>query len=222
MSDDSVEPGVDGHLIGDFLAERATINPARIIEHGMIICPSFAATRKVVDFGLFIQPRLGASMKRWQIAVLFVIGCSLSASAGFWFGFREAWQLGIAADFLPRGVIAAQQLQALKAGKTHNLAVALEFDVDNGLIWGHEVFGHPLRSLWKPIWSLDVYPNYEQYAIRLANYRKEHPSLMKPDTFDKVPPDQEHQADFYRDLAQGARESTTKLNSMIERYATKR
>jgi hypothetical protein len=57
MSDDSIEPGIDDQLIGDFLVERATINPARIIEHDMIICPSFAMTRKVSDFGLFIHPR---------------------------------------------------------------------------------------------------------------------------------------------------------------------
>jgi hypothetical protein len=57
MSDDSIGPGIDDQLIGDFLVERATINPAHIIEHDMIICPSFAATRKVADFGLFIQPR---------------------------------------------------------------------------------------------------------------------------------------------------------------------
>ena len=57
MSDDSLEPGIDDQLIGDFLVERATINPARIIEHEMIICPSFATTRKVSDFGLFIHPR---------------------------------------------------------------------------------------------------------------------------------------------------------------------
>jgi hypothetical protein len=39
MSDDSIEPGIDDQLIGDFLVERATINPARSIEHNMIICP---------------------------------------------------------------------------------------------------------------------------------------------------------------------------------------
>jgi hypothetical protein len=57
MSDDSIEPGIDDQLIGDFLAERATINPARIVEHDMIICPSLTTRRKVSDFGLFIHPR---------------------------------------------------------------------------------------------------------------------------------------------------------------------
>jgi hypothetical protein len=57
MSDDSIEPGIDDQRIGDFLVERATINPARSIEPDMIIYPSFATTRKIADFGLFIHPR---------------------------------------------------------------------------------------------------------------------------------------------------------------------
>jgi len=57
MSDDSIEPGIDDQLIGDFLVERTRTNPARIIERDMMICPSFSTTRKVSDFGLFIQPR---------------------------------------------------------------------------------------------------------------------------------------------------------------------
>ena len=57
MSDDSIELGIDDHLIGGSLVERAAINPARIMEHDMMICPSFATTRKISDFGLFIHPR---------------------------------------------------------------------------------------------------------------------------------------------------------------------
>jgi hypothetical protein len=57
MSDDSIEPGIDDQLIGDFLVERTTINLAHITETDMTICPSFAATRKAVDSWLFIQPR---------------------------------------------------------------------------------------------------------------------------------------------------------------------
>ena len=57
MSSDLVEPDIDDQLIGDFLVERATMNPARSIEPDMIICSSFATGREVADFGLFIQPR---------------------------------------------------------------------------------------------------------------------------------------------------------------------
>jgi hypothetical protein len=161
-------------------------------------------------------------MKRWHIATLLIAASVVSAGIGFWFGFREALPLGVAADFMPRGTIAVQQLTALRAGNTQNLATSLEFDVDSGLIWGHDVLNHPLRHLWKPLWGWDVYPEFEQYAVRLANYRKEHPSLMKADAFEKVPPDRPDLAAAYKDLALGTRESTAKLNLMIERYATKR
>jgi hypothetical protein len=46
MSDDSIEPGIDDQLIGDFLVERATINLARSIEHDMIILSLFRGDAK--------------------------------------------------------------------------------------------------------------------------------------------------------------------------------
>ena len=160
-------------------------------------------------------------MKRWYIALAFVVSCVVSGAAGYWFGFREALPLGVAADFLPRGVIATGHLKALRAGKPETMITMLEYDVDNGLIWGHELFQHPLRRLMRPLWGFEFYPEYEQYAVRLANYRKEHPSLMKPDAFDNVPPEKEQYREFYRELAEGARENVAKIDSMVERYATK-
>ena len=160
-------------------------------------------------------------MKRWHVATLVSAVSLASGMVGYWLGFRQALPLGVAADFMPRGTIAAQQLEAMRAGRTERVATALEFDVDNGLIWGYDVVNHPLRRLWKPVWGWDVYPDYEQYAVRLATYRKQHPPLMKPDVFDTVPADRPDLADAYKDLAQGARESTRKLNWMIEHYAGK-
>jgi hypothetical protein len=160
-------------------------------------------------------------MKRWYIALTFVVSCVGSGVAGYWFGFREALPLGVAADFLPRGVIATGHLKAFRTGKHENMITMLEYDVDNGLIWGHELFQHPLRRLMRPLWGFEFYPEYEQYAVRLANYRKEHPSLMKPDAFDSVPPEKEQYREFYRELAVGTRENIAKINSMVERYATK-
>ena len=111
--------------------------------------------------------------------MLVAVSCGLSAIAGYWFGFRDAWPLGVEADRLPRGVVAVQHLRALQAGKTDNIAVSLEFDVDNGLVWGYEILEHPMRPLWGPLWDLDVGPQLEQYARRIADYRKDHPSLMR-------------------------------------------
>jgi hypothetical protein len=161
-------------------------------------------------------------MMRFRTAILYVAACVVSAAIGFWFGFREAMPLGVAADFMPRGSIAVRHLEALRAGNTQNLAISLESDVDNGLIWGYDVVNHPLRRLWKPLWGLDVYPEYEQYAVRLANYRRQHPSPFKPDAFDKPPADRPELAEWYKELALGTRENVTRVNAMIERYATKR
>ena len=161
-------------------------------------------------------------MNRPRTALLFVTGCIASATIGFWFGFREALPLGLAADFMPRGVIAVQQLQALRSAKTQNLVTALEFSVDDGLIWGYDVVHHPLRHLWGPVWGWNVYPEFEKYAVRLADHRKQYPSPLKADVFDKVPPDQPELEEWYKDLALGVRESTKKRDWMIDRYATPR
>jgi hypothetical protein len=161
-------------------------------------------------------------MKCWWVVFAFLAGCTVAAAAGFWWGFREAWSLGVAADFLPRGVIASQQLKALEVGKTDFVAIGLESDVDNGLIWGYDLFHQPLRPILDPLSGYNVYPEYEKYAVRLADYRKDHPSRFKQDMFDTVPPGKGQYRHFYADLAQGARESVTKMNAMVERYATKR
>jgi hypothetical protein len=164
---------------------------------------------------------LGAFMKRWTLAASFLLVSAVSAAAGYWFGFRKAFPLGIAADYLPRGSIAVVQLNALRAEKPANVITGLEFDVDNGLIWGSQVFHHPLRDYLGPVWGLNIYPDYEKYATRLADYRRVHPSPMRADMFDTVPPGKEQYREFYRDLAQGTRENTATVNSMVERYASK-
>lgn len=160
-------------------------------------------------------------MTRLRFTLVIFLCSVTSAMAGYWFGFKEALTFGIAADFLPRGTIATMQLEAVRAGKTQNLVTALEFDVDNGLIWGYELFDHPLRKIVGPVWGFSFYPDYEQYAVRLANYRKAHPSQMKADMFDQVPPGKEQYREHYRELAIGTRENIEKVNLMVERYASK-
>jgi hypothetical protein len=83
---------------------------------------------------------------RFIIPIL-VICCGFSGATGYWFGFKEAWNLGVTVDFLPRGAIASHHLNALRAGKQENVISGFEFDVDNGLIFGTRLFNHPLRNL---------------------------------------------------------------------------
>ncbi len=160
-------------------------------------------------------------MNRRLIIPILVICCGLSGAIGYWFGFREAWNLGVIADFLPRGAISSHQLNALRVGKQENVIIGLESDVDMGLIYGDTLFNHPLRNLLNPVWGFSVYPEYEEYAVRLANYRKKHPTFMKPDMFDKVPQDKPELNDFYKDLQKGVRENIIIINNMTEKYANK-
>ena len=161
-------------------------------------------------------------MKHWRITLAFIVSCTTTAVVGYWFGFREALPLGIWADFLPRGVLAATHLTALRSGNPDAMIPMLEADVDNSLIEGDTLFQHPLRHFLGPLWGLDLLPEYEQFAVRLANYRKMHPPLMKADAFDHVPPEREKYRESYKELALGARERVAKVNAMVEQFSTKK
>jgi len=64
------------------------------------------------------------------------------------------------------------------------------------------------------LWGLAVYPEFEQYATSLADFRKEHPSLMKPDMFDKVLNDKKEFSASHKNMAQEVRENISKINAM--------
>ncbi len=161
-------------------------------------------------------------MKRSLVAIAVLLACGASAGLGYWYGMSQGWDLGVAAESMPRGAIATHQLGMLQAGKPRTVIIALESDVDVGLIWGHDILQHPMRELWRPLWGFQVYPQYEEYLVRMAKYRKEHPSPFKADAFDTVPPgsDEQHR-NFNIELAKGARQNKAKIDAMVERYATK-
>jgi len=161
-------------------------------------------------------------MKPRRLAFLIIVCCLVSSTAGYWFGFREGLYFGVAADFLPRGAIAVGELNALAKGNQVPVVTMLESEIDSGLMFGHDLFEHPLRNLVRPIWGFDFYPEYERYAVSLANYRKDHPSQIKAEIFDTVPPEKEQYREQYKELSVEVRESLAKMNSMVERYATKK
>ena len=160
-------------------------------------------------------------MKRWRLLLLLTLCCLSSAAVGFWFGFREGVPFGVVADSLPRGALATAQLNVLRSGKTDTVTTMLEYDVDNGLIFGDELFQHPLRRVVGPVWGFDFYPKYEKYAARMADYRKQHPSPMTPDMVDNLPYAREQDRQLYQEMQAHVRENIARVNSMVERYATK-
>jgi hypothetical protein len=147
-------------------------------------------------------------VKRWKIAVLLGVACSVSAAAGFWTGFREAWILGSAADLLPR---AARSVTHLELIERNNL--------DNGLLWAYELMNHPLRRLWSPLWGLEVYPDYERYLTRIADYRRDHPSSIGGDAFTN-PPSPPDTQETLRNFNREARDVAARRDAMVKRYAT--
>jgi hypothetical protein len=108
-----------------------------------------------------------------------LVTCLASLAVGFWLGFHQAWPLGVQAEFLARGVLATQYVQALRNGKGDAVTTILESDIDNGLLIGGDFLEHPLRPFLAPALGIELSGDYEQYAMRLANYRKLHPSPNK-------------------------------------------
>ncbi|HYS56874.1 MAG TPA: hypothetical protein VEM34_01915 [Burkholderiales bacterium] len=108
-----------------------------------------------------------------------LVACLVSLAVGFWLGVHQAWPLGIQAEFLARGVLATQNLQALRNGKGEVVATGLEADIDNGLLFGGDFLEHPLRPFLAPALGIELSGDYEQFAVRLANYRKLYPSPTK-------------------------------------------
>ena len=123
-------------------------------------------------------------MRAVQIVGISVV-CLISLGVGFWLGVHQAMPLGVQAEFLARGVLATQNLQALQKGKEGQVRAFLESDVDNGLLFGGDFLEHPLRPLL-PALGVDLPGDYEQYAVRLANYRKVHPSPQKWTTHPEI------------------------------------
>ena len=161
-------------------------------------------------------------MRRWQIAALVVLASAASAAAGFWLGFREAWSVSASAEILPHAARSVAYLEAIHAGRIRPVELGLEFDVDNGLIWGYEVMNHPLRELWGPLWGLDVYPGYERHLTRLADYRRDHPSSTRADMFAAAPENRPDAQDTLRDFTRNEREVAKRRDEMVRRYATKK
>ena len=161
-------------------------------------------------------------MKRWQVALLLVVACAASGAAGFWAGFREAWGLGAAADVLPRAAGSVARLEDLQAGKIRPVELGLEVDVDSGLIWSYAVMEHPLRKLWRPLWGIEVYPDYERYVRRLADYRRDHPSSTRADTGANAREARPDSSEAIPDFNRAARAVAAQRDAMVERYATPR
>ena len=75
---------------------------------------------------------------------VFIAAASLVVlAAAFVLGVNVGLPLGVMLDGPPRGAMALHHIGAIEAGKTKNTRIALEHDVDMGLLWGHRVQQEP-------------------------------------------------------------------------------
>ncbi|HEY8100170.1 MAG TPA: hypothetical protein VIF82_05415 [Burkholderiaceae bacterium] len=158
-------------------------------------------------------------MKR--VAIVFAIAFSLAIStgAGFWFGVREGWSLAGMADSIPRGALSAALLESLESGKTDFVISTLESDVDNGLLWSHELGKSRTAGYLDSVWGLYSFPQHDEDVIRLAKYRKAHVSpyrglLLEPPPLSASAEDH----DLHKQLIQIGEDNDVVITKMVQRY----
>ena len=144
-------------------------------------------------------------MSRATAVFAFVLCAIVSVATGFWFGFREGWNIGAMAMMAPRGALASSLLRALDEGKPEKVKVFLESDIDNALLWSHSLQQSPLSHMLEPLWGLEAFPRDTQYVVRIANYRMAHPSPWDSRSLDPF-----------------GREMMETIHDMAHRYATER
>ena len=120
-------------------------------------------------------------MRARLIAGTVVLGV-LGFAIGYAAGFRSAWQMGVQAEFVARGVLATQMLQSIRRGTTDVVTTVLESDVDSALLIGGDFVESPTRRLL-PLIGVDAPADYEEFMSRAATYRKANP--RKGDTLFK-------------------------------------
>jgi len=154
--------------------------------------------------------------RRIVVGIIALLAIVASFVAGANFGI----QLGVMLDGPPRGALALHHLAAIEAGRTNNTRVALEGDVDMGLVWGYQLQEEPLRSFLE---HFTFYPLsiHDDYLNRLANHRLKTPSPLRAEALEREPAPQEEDKLAAREyLLEGARADDAIIAEMVKRYAS--
>jgi len=158
-----------------------------------------------------------------RLFILIACLCLGSAVLGFWFGFRDGAQMGIMFDSIPRGSIALFDLSHANQGQvTRNMVIGFEGDVDLALLNAYRLERDPLYPLLEPVWAFPL-SNAHDALVRVANYRKVHPSPLSSTALAKEPvPDTAQARAYRRDLLEGTKETDRIVELMVKKYAQSR
>jgi len=153
--------------------------------------------------------------------VLLLIVAVVSALAGYWLGFRQAWDLSVMANGPVRGSIAVAHLKSLDENHLDNVRASLNADIDSGLIWWAELEQSPLSGALNFLSGENVLPDHLKHVERVARYRKTHasplsdPKVTGPmlESVRKVDPELADQ------MVAAGKESDAAMALMIEKYS---
>src|SRR5439155_24718930 len=145
---------------------------------------------------------------------------------GLWVGIREGSKLVLIEEHPGQGVIMLLILDISKdATRPDHIPNDLELYVDQGLVGAYNYLNSPLRPFLEspvrpdlgPIWAGTPSAHIEEFATKLANYRKAHPSPVPAYMAEWMPaPPNE----FGEKMEKRRREDTRIIDLMVKRYAS--
>ena len=148
--------------------------------------------------------------------VALAVGVPLLA---FWYGFRQGAEVALMIEAVPRGGLSLFQLQKRQEGSSTNMTFLLESDVDIALMAAHQLDHHPLLPVLEPLSGL-LLPRADS-LVRLADYRKNHPSPLGVQTLAKEPIAAFNEAAAsHATMLEAARENETVILLMVKKYAS--
>ena len=161
-------------------------------------------------------------MTRFRIVTLLACVTVVSIAVGFGLGVRKGAKLGETVEDPPRGVLAVRALTDLNNEATKSAKLVLEMQVNRGLYSAHELLDSPIRPFIRLLLGPDTGVDHvEDYATKLAKYRKATPSPFQGEYFTHDPSETPERRALIDEATQRHRENARIIQLMIERYASK-
>jgi hypothetical protein len=161
-------------------------------------------------------------MKRLRIVAILAFSAVLCLVAGFWFGVREGAKYDQLTEEPALGVLATYALVGLNKEEPKVARFLLDRQVDSGLVSAHDFLNSPIRSIIGPALGTGTNVGHiEDFAIRLAKYRKANPSAFPDEYLSHFPEETTAQRALIDDVTERRREAVRIIDSMVEQYASK-
>ena len=129
--------------------------------------------------------------------------------------------MGLMVEAAPRGVLGMQLGQRIDADQGDEAKYYFESQVDAGLMFWHDVSESRLSPYLNSLTGDDIYPEYEKYIRRLAEYRKSNPSpLWDASAIAEVDANiAKHDPELAKELAAAGRDAKKAMDDVVSKYA---